>query len=286
MVYPVAMIPYANMAPFREMGPPDGCCFVDMVPRQSITALKQKQVWAAAVPVGGLASLGEQVRFIGRFGIAARAEVMSVLFFSDRPFEAFRYPLALRLTGESASSVRLLYLLLGYETGFKQMPLLWETGQGPANGALQIGDAALQWGWEMEDKGSVQGYTHVTDLAGKWFERHALPFVFARWVIHRDAPQELYETLLDWLEQYKAAEQQLIQQAVPATATRLGLPREVVAHYLQVIKRCLTPEDEAGQTLFANELARFATEPLFASSSTEKAAINSTDGNHHANNRT
>ena len=263
MLTPIAMIPYANMAPFHEMGPPQGCRFVDLIPRQSITALLEKRVWAAAVPVGGLAFLGEDVRFLGRFGIAAQSKVMSVMFFSDCPFDSFQYPLTLNLTGESASSIRLLYLLLGYQHGFSRMPLLLEAGRGHADGALQIGDAALRWAWEMEQKGSVQGYTYVTDLAEKWFKHHGLPFVFARWVIRRDAPRAVAESLTDWLERFKGAEPQLIEQAVPSVAARLGLPRDVVAHYLRVIRRCLTPEDEAGQALFQNELARCASDPLF-----------------------
>jgi hypothetical protein len=48
--HPIAHIPYANMAPFKELGPPEGCALVDCLPRDSIQALKDKRVWAAAVP--------------------------------------------------------------------------------------------------------------------------------------------------------------------------------------------------------------------------------------------
>lgn len=264
MHLPIAMIPYANMAPYREQGPPAGCAFIDFIPRKSITALQQKRVWAAAVPVGGLRALDGRVRFLGRYGIAARSEVMSVLFFADRPFEEFRHPLTIDVTGESASSVRLLYLLLGYRHGFRKMPLSMNDERERADGALRIGDTALRWAWQMKQNGSVQGYRHVTDLAEQWDTRHGLPFVFARWVIHNEAPPSLYDTLMAWLERFRDKEQDLIEQACPKVAGDLGLPRDYVARYLRIIRRCLTPEDDAGQALFQRELERHAVDPIFA----------------------
>lgn len=264
MHFPIAMIPYANMAPYREQGPPAGCDFVDLIPRESIAALQQKRVWAAAVPVGGLHALNGRVRFLGRYGIAARSEVMSVLFFADRPFEEFRHPLTIHFTGESASSVRLLYLLLGYRHGFREMPLSMNDERERADGALRIGDTALRWAWEMKQNGSVHGYHYVTDLAAQWDTRHGLPFVFARWVIHNEAPPALYDTLMAWLERFKAGEQALIKQACPKVAEELELPPDYVARYLRIIRRCLTPDDDAGQALFQHELERHAVDPIFA----------------------
>ena len=274
------MIPYANMAPFRELGPPVGCRFVDLNPKESIAALRQKRVWAAAVPVGGLQALGGQVRFLGCYGIAARSQVMSVMFFTDHPFEAFRHPLTMRLTGESSSSVRLLYLLLGYQHGFETMPLRLDSEQGIANGTLQIGDTALDWVWEMERHGSVQGYGHMTDLASLWYRRQRLPFVFARWVVHVQAPQALHDTLMLWLRQFEEREPALIEQAIPGVAARLKLPEIFVARYLRVIRRCLTAEDLAGQELFSRELERHAGEPLFAGQPKAKAPEIAQGGNH------
>ncbi len=263
MTYPIAMIPYANMAPFQELGPPDGCRFVRCLPRDSIQALVQKEVWAAAVPVGGLASLEGEVTLLGPFGIATQKESMSVLFFSDHPFDAFCRPLTLHLTAESATSVRLLYLLLGYEHGFEATPLRAGPGMA-ANGHLVIGDTALQWVRKWERDGAVQGYRYITDLAFRWYARHQLPFVFARWVVHRQAPEQVKAVLEQWLQAFAVQEPVLIQQAVPKVARRMGLPTEYVARYLKIIRRCLTPEEEKGQLQFRRELERHACEPLFS----------------------
>lgn len=258
----VAMIPYANMAPFKEMGPPQGCSLVDCYPRESIQALKYKHVWAAAVPVGGLSYLKEETSFVGRFGIAVKKEAMSVLFFSDRPFDSFSFPLTIGLTGESASSVRLLYLLLGYQNGFDAMPYLVPK-ETPSNGYLVIGDRALKWAQEYQQDGHARGFTHVVDLAAKWYERYELPFVFARWVVRKDAPGAVKEALYNWLNRFAMEENDLIDKAAPNVAARLGLPTDYARQYLKVIRRCLTTEDEAGQAKFMGELEHHAKSALF-----------------------
>jgi len=261
-LHPIAMIPYANMAPFQEMGPPDGCAFVDCLPRDSIRALKEKRVWAAAVPVGGLPALKDVTRFVGRFGIAVKERVMSVLFFSDRPFAQFRRPLTVGLTSESASSVRLLYLLMGYQHGFDAIAGLSRNGGRPA-GRLVIGDQALRWARAYDLTGQARGYCHVTDLAEQWYNRFQLPFVFARWVVHNEAPRAVQDALKNWLDDFVGREPALIRQAGPRMAARLDLPLPYCLDYLKVIKRCLTEADEAGQMRFQEELEPYGSGLLF-----------------------
>ncbi|MDA8138452.1 MAG: hypothetical protein M0036_07315 [Desulfobacteraceae bacterium] len=255
MNHPIAMIPYANMAPYEALGPPEGCYFVHCAPRNSIEALKTGAVWAAAVPVGGLAALEGVVEPVGVFGIAAYREVMSVLFFSDRPFDQFKAPQSVRLTGESASSVRLLYLLLGYQNGFEMIPPLAGAGT-QANGELLIGDAALKWLHLWEAKGEVKGFAHVTDMAAEWERWHHLPFVFARWVVRVDAPAQVRLNLEHWLARFEEQESALISLSAPKVAQRLDLPHDYVTRYLKVIRRCLTKEDQAGQEKFLAEWRR------------------------------
>ncbi|RJQ81711.1 MAG: hypothetical protein C4519_08470 [Desulfobacteraceae bacterium] len=269
MNYPIAMIPYANMAPYEALGPPAGCCFVHCKPRNSIQALQSGAAWAAAVPVGGLDALEGVVTPLGMFGIAALQEVMSVLFFSDRPLEAFHAGMTVRLTDESASSVRLLYLLMGAQLGFDRMPAL--AGPcAPANGELVIGDTALTWLHAWEGQGHVKTYAHVTDLASRWHQRRQLPFVFARWVVRSDAPDTLRHSLESWLSTFAGEEPALIERSVPKTASRLDLPHEYVRRYLKIIRRCLTALDLEGQARFHQEwralsgkgrMAWFAGEP-------------------------
>lgn len=262
MNHPIAMIPYANMAPYRVLGPPRGCCFVDCVPRESIQSLKDRCVWAAAVPVGGLVELRGRTAFLGRYGIAVRRQAMSVLFFSDRPLDTFDSRHTISLTGESASSVRLLYLLMGYRLGFDALPAVVPKGN-PSNGCLVIGDRALRWAAEFEQSGRARGYGHVADLGELWFARFGLPFVFARWVVHKEAPEEVRHALMAWLTRFRGEEERCIRRSAPEVAARLGVSRNYAGRYLRVIKRCLSAEYEAGQERFLDDIQRYSAGSLF-----------------------
>ncbi|MDJ0720630.1 MAG: hypothetical protein QNJ04_03325 [Desulfobacterales bacterium] len=258
--YPVAMIPYINMLPYRLLGTPPNCRWHDLVPRASVEALASGRVLAAAVPVGALPELGDSVEPLGAFGIAARGASMSVLFFSDRPFERMRVTHHLRLTPESATSVRLLYLLLD-----RQTPSCGDGNGGTdrdAAGALVIGDRAFKavrrrWRGGGYGAGPVDdgaGFAHVTDLASRWFQVFRRSFVFARWVIRRDAPPEARDILLEWLETFKTREAALVSQAIPIAARQLELPEPVAADYYRCLGRVLDAEDLEGQKRFLHEI--------------------------------
>lgn len=259
MSAPVAMIPYANMAPYRQLGVPRDCHFVPLVPKASIEALIDGQVAAAAVPVGGLARLAGIVETVGRFGIAARGASMSVLLFSRYPIEHMHEPKTLRLTGESASSVRLLYLLLGHTFGFNRLPRLAAPGQTP-DAELLIGDRALIRGVAA---GADDALAYVTDLSQAWFDIQGLPFVFARWVVRKNIPDSVKTAIADWLDTFKERESQLVSAAVPGAADRLGLTPDVVKRYFNAIRRCLDDSDIRGQQLFFQQIEQFGRQPLF-----------------------
>jgi len=242
------MIPYANMAPYRQLGPPPGCTWVDYVPRQSSIALRDGSVWAAAAPVGDLPWLADCTEFLGAFGIAAAGAVGSVLLFSDLPFDELAAPAKLRLTDESSSSVRLLHLLLLRQHGRERVPLLAEPDE-PADAELLIGDEALVRATRPDRR-------LVIDLAEEWFRMQGVPFVFARWVIRRDAPAELRSAMLEWLEQLRERDAELAELAAPAEAARLSISREAMLAYLRGMKRVLGADELRGQELFLAELAQ------------------------------
>ncbi len=263
--YPVAMIPYANMAPYRILGAPWGCRFVPVLPRLSIDALFKDDVVAAAVPVGGLPVLESIVEPVGTFGIAAKESSMSVLFFSRLPFEQVKQPETVHVTGESASSVRLLYLLLGYLHGFDRIPFAAAKGR-VADGKLIIGDKALrEIRFFMEnDRPCIDyPYANVVDLAEKWFEVFNLPFVFARWVVRKDAPETVKKAILSWLDTVRERGTELGKRAIPGVAEDLDLDHDTVARYFRVIKRSLDPEDIAGQEKFIKEFQKYGRDSLF-----------------------
>ncbi len=269
MTYPVAMIPYVNMAPYRESGCPDGCRFVSMVPSASVEALRSGTVLAAALPVAALPALGEIVLPVGRFGIAAREASLSVLVFSDRPFDALGPADAVAATRESTTSVQLLRVLLEEAAS--------SASDGNGRGRLVIGDRALSalHRWRGGERpapgdGDLLDYGHVTDLASEWHRRVGLPFVFARWVIRRDAPRECRRAVEEWLARFREDEARWVRRAVPGAMRQTGLPRERIHRYFQVIRRCLTPEDTAGQERFLRCLEPLA--PAFHSQRPQRSA--------------
>jgi chorismate dehydratase len=256
MSAPIAMIPYANMAPYRQLGEPEGCHFVPLVPSASIDALIAGTVDAAAVPVGGLARLSGVVETVGQFGIAARGPSMSVLLFSQTPFEQMHDPRTLRLTTESATSVRLLYLLMGAALGFERLPTLAANGRKP-DAHLLIGDRALV------ENVSATVWPYKTDLSEAWFDRHGLPFVFARWVVRKSASDAVKASIAAWLDTFKTNEAELVARSIPETVARLELDDDVVKRYFQAIRRCLDDDDLNGQRMFMEDFQRFGREPLF-----------------------
>ena len=247
------MIPYTNMAPYRALDAPEGCCFVSCVPAQSVQAIKVGEVMAAAVPVGAMDYVARDVEPLGPFGIGARERSMSVLFFSTRPFYEMDGTARIRVTEESASSVRLLFMLLESRNGPGRLPHIAGPGE-PTDGELLIGDAALIRANQLREP---HGYAYVTDLATEWYHSRRLPFVFARWVVRKDAPDTVRSALNQWLEEFKRREPELVESAVSPSAAQLGVTEDYIREYFHVIRRVLDDTDLAGQDAFFAELERF-----------------------------
>ena len=270
-LYPVAMIPYINMAPYRQLGPPYRCRFVSLIPKKSIAALQKGHVVAAAVPVGGLPALAKIVEPLGKFGIAAKKESMSVMFFSDRAFDKMDRTCSIHLTDHSATSVRLLYLLWVNILGSANLPRL-SAQNASFNGELLIGDQALQrtakingWG-QLDSDSDGHAKEHlpiVTDLAAVWQDLYQLPFVFARWVVRRDAPAAVKRILLDWLETFRRMETKLVEACIEPTTQILGVDVWVVKRYFKTIERCLDDAHLLGQKRFLSEYQKVKRDPLF-----------------------
>lgn len=252
------------MEPFRLLGPPSGGVFVPCLPRESIAALKKGQIVAAAVPVGGLEELDGVVETLGRFGISAGRESMSVLFFARCRFSEFKRPLTLFLTRESASSVRLLYLLFRHTAGRDKIPRVTENPD-KADGRLLIGDQALRWRIRFEQHGQVEGMTEMVDLAVLWRRYYRLPFVFARWVVRKDASRKVRKSLYNWLEQFKVREKELVAAAAYPSARRLGMSEKMMHKYFRTLRRCLTESDLQGQNLFMEKIKALGKGPYFQS---------------------
>jgi cyclic dehypoxanthinyl futalosine synthase len=251
----ISMIPYANMAPYQMLAPPPEFRFVELVPSASIEALRTGEVVAAAVPVGALPVLGDAVEMLGEFGIAAEKAVGSVFLFSKRPLDTLRKPRAISLTSQSATSIRLLYLILGYVNGFDTIPYVTDNAAA-ADALLLIGDDAIR-------RAKTGGDAHVYDLATEWDRYHHRPFVFARWVVRRDAPPNVKGALLDWLNGLKGNDDAFILESAPKEATRVGVSTEEMIAYLRGMRRILGSAELEGQQIFLSEIERWVPKQVF-----------------------
>ena len=115
--------------------------------------------------------------------ISAYGPVKSVLLFSRLPIEKLDHA-SIALTDESATSVALLKIILARRYIFTNSFAVVTGGVADAlllhDAVLLIGDRALREDAEFTD-------CHVYDLAALWREFTGLPFVFALWLVRKEA---------------------------------------------------------------------------------------------------
>src|SRR5882724_11779957 len=194
MIIRVGYIPYLNMAPFHQGFGPEPCEingyrfeFHPMSPRTLGLEAEKGTIDAGAMSLVDCLKLAETFEPVGSFGIGLKRDAQSVLVFSKKPLADFDGVCA--VTDETSTSFRLLQILLearygrtGVRYGRIASSMLFD---GEGDGLLLIGDEALK-----AKKDGIRGFPIVTDLGQEWFSWQKLPFVFARWVVHRNLNKE------------------------------------------------------------------------------------------------
>jgi len=133
--------------------------------------------------------------------ISSCGPVRSVLLFAARPIEELEGA-EIALTGESATSVNLLHILLGEFYGFRKVT--YRVPERPVEAliaegvpALLIGDRAL--------RAALGATGKVYDLGELWYRFTGLPFVFALWILCREAAQTKQQEVTALLRQLTAS---------------------------------------------------------------------------------
>ena len=149
--------------------------------------------------------------------ISTRGPVGSVLLFSPKPLTGLEGA-QIALTGESASSVHLLKILLHEFVGLQQVDYAVPEGQveeivAQGGNALLIGDRALKMA-----KSYAGGI--IYDLGDLWYRYTGLPFVFALWILRREAAREKTSQVHDLVAQLQISQQRAFNDL-------LGLARSV-----------------------------------------------------------
>ncbi|MBW2505157.1 MAG: menaquinone biosynthesis protein [Deltaproteobacteria bacterium] len=132
----------------------------------------------------------KQYLLLPGFSISSMGSVQSVLFFQHETHRSARHK-SIALTGESATSINLLKVLLYELEFFAADEVSFEIPQGAVedallNGqdALLIGDRALHIA-KQKPKG-----VRIFDLGLLWYQLTGLPFVFALWILRRQSVRE------------------------------------------------------------------------------------------------
>ena len=137
--------------------------------------------------------------------ISSIGPVSSVLLFS--PSELFALDgVEISITGESATSINLLKILLKELAGCREVVCTKSDTCGEAiinegASALLIGDRALKASRKLPDG------MKIYDLGELWYLLTGLPFVFALWIVRRDAAAAKASDLSGFVGQLTAARQ-------------------------------------------------------------------------------
>ncbi|HEU0265855.1 MAG TPA: menaquinone biosynthesis protein [Geobacterales bacterium] len=184
----IGQIEYANVTPIftalRARVPEGEYQFIRGVPAQLNDLLARGELDLSPSSSFEFGRSPQRYKLLSSLSISADGPVKSVLLFSRRPIEEL-HGATIALTADSATSVALLKILLARHYRFRNTfqvtaePLDTLMERYPA--ALLIGDAAL--------KGAAQQRSdlHVYDLGVIWREFTGLPFVFALWIVNRQA---------------------------------------------------------------------------------------------------
>ncbi len=120
--------------------------------------------------------------YIDGISISSRGPVGSVFLFSKRPIQKLSGQV-IAVTAQSATSVALLEVLLR-EAGIENVRYInsKQAELTTADAFLLIGDDALLY--HLRTGAGSERFAY--DLGEMWYQQHALPFVFALWIVRKD----------------------------------------------------------------------------------------------------
>jgi chorismate dehydratase len=260
----IGWIDYANCTPIftaltRHFGC-DGYTFVKGVPAELNAMLAKGLIDVSPSSSIEYALHADRYCLLPGLSISSIGPVKSVLLFSRRPIEEL-HTCTIGLTAESATSVALLKILLakqfGFTNRFERTGLEIRSALSRYDALLLIGDAALRESLAAED-------LHVYDLGELWYRFCGLPFVFALWIVRRDACQDRGGEVRSLLQELDAAKR--ISRGeygeIASLCGQLGwLGKEALVDYWHTISYDLGTEHLEGLTLFYRHAAELGILP-------------------------
>lgn len=255
----IGQIGYANVTPIftalLQNFPTSSYRFVRGVPSQLNALLARGDIDLCPSSSIEYAKSPDRYYLLPDLSISSVGQVKSVLLFSRRSLSELE-GCTIGLTTDSDTSVNLLRILLAKSNGLSNsfertsLPLAQALEVFPA--VLLIGDAAL--------RGSMgERVEHVYDLGEEWFKFTGLPFVFALWIVRREAVEEKYEEVSALLSRLREAKRIAYQSygAIAETCEEVRwMGRERLIDYWRCISYDLSPFHLRG----VREFFRYAAE--------------------------
>lgn len=187
MTMRIGRISYLNVVPYFHYLGAEGFSgeIISGVPAELNTLLAQGRIDACPSSSFEYGLHADDYLLLAGHSISSVGPVHSVLLFTPGPLAALAGQ-EVAITGESATSVNLLKIMLAEFCGIDDVRC--SVPQGRAEDAfssgrsiLLIGDRAL-----IAAKNCPAGY-QIIDLGAFWYHFTGLPFVFALWILRRDA---------------------------------------------------------------------------------------------------
>ncbi len=257
----IGQITYANCTPiFHELlkeFPTDRYRLERGVPAVLNERLRQGEVDLCPSSSIEYGRRAERYYLLPDLSISAIGPVKSVLLFSRLPIEALAGH-TIGLTSESETSVVLLRILLekyhGVTASFERTNGL-DLDRYPA--CLLIGDAALK-------AASAQRDVHCFDLGALWYAATGLPFVFALWIVRREAVEQHRDELRCLLADLLAAKQRALgsyEEIAENSQESTWMDRKELVDYWRTISYDLTPAHRQGVARFFQDAAELGILP-------------------------
>lgn len=171
----VGKVGYLNTLPLFYKWDTSQTVLVEGHPSELVDRLRKGELHAGIVSSVEYLFHKEDYLIVPKVCIASRERACSVLIFSNRLLEDIK---SLYLTPASLTSKELAMYVVKVIYG--NSPELVKD-RSKADAIMLIGDEA------MIEK-SLGKWQYVYDLGEEWFKRHRLPFVFALFLVRRDAP--------------------------------------------------------------------------------------------------
>jgi chorismate dehydratase len=252
----IGRISYANTSPFFHFWPEGGRYSLKSgAPRELAIAALEGDLLAGPLPVVETWKMEDRFGPLGFWGISTKEKCWSVILLSDKPISDLDQ-VTIGVTRESSTSVALVETIIRqryhHEVNIRR-------GLTPEDDAwLVIGDQALKFWCGPR----LTRWTYVTDLAAEWWDWHHLPFVFAQWVIRRDAEPGVKGELMKILKESLDHGMNGLDAICQRQALELRLSPHILKDYLSNFFYVLLGPEEQSMQIFKELYANISREKL------------------------